>query len=85
MKRITRILPVALFCLVAACAGAPKAMAGGAAVNTACPISGEAIEAGAPTIDYMGHKLAFCCDHCVDKWNGMDDAKKQASYAKVTK
>lgn len=74
-----------LLFLVASCQSQPKAAAGGAAMNSVCPISGEAIEAGSPSVDYMGHKVAFCCDNCVGKWNKMDDAARQAAYAKLTK
>jgi hypothetical protein len=54
-------------------------------VNSVCVISGEALDAGCPTVDYMGNKVGFCCDKCVAKWNKMDDAAHKAAMAKITK
>ena len=50
------------------------------AMNVACVISGEAVEASSPTVDYMGGKLAFCCDKCITKWNAMDEAGKKKAF-----
>lgn len=54
-------------------------------MNSVCVISGEALDAGCPTADYMGNKVGFCCDKCLGKWNKMDDAARQAAVAKLTK
>ena len=52
-----------------------------AAVNTKCPISGEAVNADSPTVDMNGQKVAFCCNNCAGRWDGMSDADKQAKLA----
>lgn len=48
-------------------------------LNKSCPISGEEIDAKSPTVDYMGGKVAFCCDKCVAKWDKMDEAARKAA------
>ncbi len=54
-------------------------------VNSVCVISGEALDANSPTLDYMGQKVGFCCDKCEAKWAKMDDAARKAALAKATK
>jgi len=36
--------------------------------NTVCPVTGEDIEEGAPTLEYNGKIVAFCCKGCVSKF-----------------
>jgi hypothetical protein len=54
-------------------------------INSVCVVSGEALDADSPTVDYMGNKVGFCCDKCVAKWEKMDDSARKAAMAKVTK
>ncbi len=42
--------------------------------NTVCPVSGEAIEAGSPTIEHEGKLVALCCPGCESKFK-KDPAK----------
>ena len=49
-----------------------------------CVMSGEPLEADAPTSDYEGGKVAFCCDKCQAKWTKLDDAGRKAAIAKAT-
>lgn len=79
MKNSIR-LAFASVCLlfVAGCAGTKHTAPMNATINTKCVISGEALKADSPTVDYMGKKIGFCCDHCVENWNKMSDAEKQA-------
>ena len=80
MKNLLRAAVVCLsLSLLGGCANqtdknAPVAM------NVACVLTGDAVEASSPTVDYMGGKLAFCCDKCVSKWNTMDDAAKKTAF-----
>ncbi|MDO8349229.1 MAG: hypothetical protein Q7T30_03260 [Planctomycetota bacterium] len=54
-------------------------------MNTACPVSGEPASAD-HTVDYRGMKLGFCCDKCITKWNGMDEASQKTAFdASMTK
>ena len=80
MKNLIRMAVLSLsLTLLGGCAnqsdkGAPKTL------NVNCVISGEAVEASSPTVDYNGGKLAFCCDKCMGKWNAMDEATKKKTF-----
>lgn len=54
------------------------------AVNSKCPISGEAID-GKTTASFQGKTVGFCCANCASKWNAMSDGDKQAKFAAATK
>ena len=54
-------------------------------LNSTCPISGEPVSGEAKTADYNGHKIGFCCNMCVGKWEAMSDAEKKADVATYTK
>lgn len=45
--------------------------------NTVCPVSGETIEAGSPTMEHDGKVVAFCCPGCEAKFK-----KDPAKYMK---
>ncbi len=51
-----------------------------AMLNNVCIMTGEALDATSPTVDYMGGQLGFCCDKCLGKWNAMDDKQKKAAF-----
>jgi hypothetical protein len=50
-------------------------------VNSKCPMKGEPIEKGDPTMDYKGQKVAFCCTGCMGKFAKLSDADKDAKLA----
>ena len=56
-------------------------------VNNRCPIMGSPINPEKVTKilvrDYMGQKVAFCCDGCPSMWDKLTDAQKQTKLAKV--
>lgn len=86
MTKFARIMACALgLLLFTGCAGTAndtkKSGTATAMLNSKCVVSGEALDASSPTVDYMGGKVGFCCDKCVAKWNGMDDAAKKAAIA----
>lgn len=80
MKRILTSFAISAMLLLGACAS-PHAKAPAAGMNAKCPMTGEAIEADSPTVDFQGHKVAFCCDKCIKKWDAMSDSEKQAKLA----
>ena len=80
MKRTLTSFALTAMLLLGACAGT-QANPPAAGMNAKCPMTGEAIEASSPTVDYQGHKVAFCCDKCIKTWNGMSDSEKQAKLA----
>ncbi len=43
------------------------------AKNTVCPVSGDAIEAGSPTVKLQGYEINLCCKDCVKP--AQDDAQ----------
>lgn len=47
--------------------------------NAKCPISQDDVKCGDPCVKYQDKCIAFCCEKCVTKWNGMDDAAKAKS------
>jgi hypothetical protein len=81
MKNLLRTAAIVLaFSFASGCkATADKNAAPAAMINSVCLISGEALDASSPTVDYMGGKVGFCCDNCVGKWNKMTDAQKKAA------
>jgi hypothetical protein len=54
-----------------------------AAVNTVCPVSLEAVDADAPTREYQGKTIGFCCARCPAKWDSKTVAERDAMMAKV--
>lgn len=47
------------------------------AINASCPIMPEnGVSLKAPTVQYNGMTIGFCCAECVDKWNAWPDSKK---------
>ena len=79
MKNLFRVAVVALsLTLLSGCANqadkaAPKTL------NVNCVMTGEPVDA-AVTVDYMGGKLAFCCDKCKTKWTALNEADKKKTY-----
>jgi hypothetical protein len=57
-------------------------------INARCPIMQDnAIDpANVPDdliVEFRGHKVAFCCGGCPDKWQAMSDAERKASLIAV--
>ena len=48
-------------------------------MNMVCPVSGKAAS-GDHAVDYRGMKIGFCCDQCIAKWNGMDEASQKTAF-----
>lgn len=46
--------------------------------NAICPISGEKVDPSAPTVEYKGKKIGFCCGGCIDKFKA--DPEKALSH-----
>lgn len=81
MKTTRIVVAFAALSLLFGCAQ-QKETAAPATLNSVCVVSGEPIDADSPTSDYMGGKVAFCCEKCQRKWNGLSDADKKAAYDK---
>ncbi len=87
MKRATISLlgAVAALSLLGGCESTPKSdTASAAPVNTVCPVGGEKANSTVTTA-YSGKTVAFCCENCKGKWDGMTAEKKSAALAAVTK
>lgn len=82
MKNLARIAVLAACAVVAACSGT-KPSTDPMLLNNRCVVSGEAVDAGDPTVEYMGGKVAFCCKDCIPKWHAMDEAGKKAALDKA--
>ena len=54
-----------------------------AAFNTVCPVSGEGVDPAAPTRQYTGKTVGFCCGNCAKKWDKETVAERDAMMAKV--
>ncbi len=54
-----------------------------AAFNTMCPVSDEPVDPAAPTRQYAGKTVGFCCDHCPAKWDKATVAERDAMLAKI--
>lgn len=53
------------------------------ASNTVCPVSGRAMDPEAPTREYKGRTVGFCCDDCPKKWDTSTDAQRDAMLEKA--
>lgn len=67
----------------AACTDKPAQGGGAAPVNTKCPVSGEPIKAGSPTVSFNNQTVGLCCPGCTGKFNAMSDADKAAAVSKA--
>jgi hypothetical protein len=54
-------------------------------MNGICPLTGWDVEADAPTRQYKGHTIGFCCGACPGKWDRWSEAQKDAFVAKYQK
>ena len=75
-------LAVAGLMVLAGCATTDKADVSMGAVNDVCPISGRAVDPIAPTVEYQGKDVGFCCGGCVSPWDKMSDTEKDAFLAR---
>ena len=67
----------------AECKDAGKQGGGAAPVNSKCPVSGEPIKAGGPTVSFNNQSIGLCCPGCTGKFNAMSDADKAAAVSKA--
>ncbi len=86
MNTILRSLAAAaaLFAL-AGCNSTPKGTNNPGLLADVCIMSGEKVDATSPTADFMGGKVAFCCEKCQAKWNSLDDNGKKIAFDAVKK
>lgn len=53
-------------------------------VNTHCAMRpGSPVNPDAPTAEWKGQKVGFCCPGCLSAWNKLDDAQKAEHLAKA--
>ncbi len=82
MKRISlRSAFVTTALLVFAACSSTKHTTGNSsatAMNSKCPVSGEELQSGSPTSTFDGQTVAFCCDKCKAKFDGMSPSEKKA-------
>lgn len=84
MTLVRVVVACAAFSLLGGCAQ-QKDTAAPAMLCNVCVVSGEPLEADAPTSDYMEGKVGFCCTKCQRKWDGMSDADKKMAVEKCQK
>ncbi len=54
-----------------------------ATINDHCPVLGfKKVNPEAPTVDYKGQRIGFCCDKCPQTWAEWSEAKKDAFVAR---
>ena len=53
-----------------------------AAINSVCPMSGEAVSMDC-CVEYDGNTIAFCCEECMTKFNEMSDEEKQEEVKRI--
>ncbi|MCA8953575.1 MAG: hypothetical protein KDE27_28950 [Planctomycetes bacterium] len=47
-------------------------------INQGCPLMPEHAVDPDVTVEYMGHKVGFCCEKCVGKWEAWTEEQKTA-------
>ena len=82
MKHLLRASLVLLSLAIVPGCASNKSDASQPPVNKVCLVSGEAVPADGPTVDFQGSKVGFCCEKCITKWDGMNDDAKKAALAK---
>lgn len=51
-------------------------------VNAHCPMQpGSAVNPNAPTAEWQGKKVGFCCPGCANAWSKLSDAQKAERLA----
>lgn len=53
-------------------------------VNKNCPIMGKEVDVEAPTREFKGVSIGFCCPGCDRKWDKKTDAEKMTLLAKTS-
>ncbi len=77
--RLRSVLVASAFLLLGAChSTSASSTNSAAAMNAKCPVSGEQLDANCPTMTFEGKTVGFCCNKCVQKFNTMTPADKQA-------
>lgn len=86
MKRPVLVRFALVLGVAAALSGCKKSESGSsapAAINANCPMMPEnAVSTKAPTVQYNGVTIGFCCEECVEKWNAWTDQQK-ADFVKA--
>ncbi len=55
----------------------------GTPINTICPIGKHEVYASAPRAAHKGQVIAFCCVDCLETWNKMNEAQRDALVASI--
>ena len=80
MKRIA-IFSMALALSLSSCASS-RGNPSGDPVNTNCVMMPDETVDPDVTAMYKGMKVGFCCQDCVEEWNKLSDAEKDAKLKK---
>lgn len=84
MNRRTMILGLAALLPLAACNSAPKGGGSMGLMNSKCPMKPDCpLPANAPTLEYKGGKVGFCCKGCIGKWNALTDDQRASLLTKA--
>jgi hypothetical protein len=75
MRHVLCALSCAALLLLAACSTETKAETPGF-VNANCPMMGEPIDPEAPSTEWHGKKVGYCCDNCQAKFEALSDAEQ---------
>lgn len=60
---------------------AAAANAQAAAINSYCPLGKEPVVAEVGTVSYKGHAIGFCCPGCMEMWESVPEADRDAFIA----
>ncbi|MDP7028620.1 MAG: hypothetical protein QF733_00175 [Phycisphaerales bacterium] len=64
--------------LLAGCQTSSKPAAAPGMINGTCPFSSQPVGEGAPTAEWNGDTVGFCCAGCAMRWDGWTDEQKDA-------
>ncbi|MHC4216950.1 MAG: hypothetical protein ACYSU7_00705 [Planctomycetota bacterium] len=64
------------------CSSTQKSDVSMGVINDVCPMSGRPVSPDAPTIEYAGDTIGFCCGGCVAPWESLTRPEKDAFVAK---
>ena len=83
MKKLLVGIGIAAMLSWGGCQSAPQVKERGATgmVNQKCPLSGNPVGAGAPTANWHGDTVGFCCGGCLAGWDQWSDAQRDRFVA----
>lgn len=80
-KSLALIAAGSMLFALGACASSSKDARAAKPINARCPIQNHQIDSNSPVVTYKGHTIGLCCEDCIEPWNKLSAAEKDAKLA----